>query len=73
MDSAVMLIDAGGTPRENNRMFPFGKPWLAFAASNNTEKVHHLSTRHCGLADKAILGLRFSASNTLTCCEAHRC
>ena len=33
-----MLLDSSGNPRENNRVFPFGEPWLAFAASNNSEK-----------------------------------
>jgi RHS repeat-associated protein len=33
-----MLISADGNPRENNRVFPFGEPWLSFAASNNSEK-----------------------------------
>jgi RHS repeat-associated protein len=36
--TAVMLMDSTGTPRENNRVFPFGEPWLAFAASDNKEK-----------------------------------
>jgi RHS repeat-associated protein len=37
--TAVMLLDSGGgNPRENNRVFPFGEPWLQFAGSNNTEK-----------------------------------
>jgi RHS repeat-associated protein len=36
--TAVMLISADGNPRENNRVFPFGEPWLSFAASNNSEK-----------------------------------
>ena len=36
--TAVMLVDPDGTPRENNRVFPFGEPWLSFTASNNSEK-----------------------------------
>jgi RHS repeat-associated protein len=36
--TAVMLLDSSGNPRENNRVFPFGEPWLEFAASNNNEK-----------------------------------
>jgi RHS repeat-associated protein len=31
-------MDSGGIPRENNRVFPFGEPWLAFAGSTNNEK-----------------------------------
>jgi RHS repeat-associated protein len=36
--TAVMLVGSDGTPRENNRVFPFGEPWLASVASNNSEK-----------------------------------
>ena len=36
--TAVMLMDSGGVPRENNRVFPFGEPWLLSTSSNNTEK-----------------------------------
>jgi RHS repeat-associated protein len=36
--TAVMLVGSDGTPRENNRVFPFGEPWLSFEASNNSEK-----------------------------------
>jgi RHS repeat-associated protein len=34
----VMLMAADGTPRENNRVYPFGEPWNSFAASDNNEK-----------------------------------
>jgi RHS repeat-associated protein len=36
--TSVMLTDSGGVPRENNRVFPFGEPWLALAGSTNNEK-----------------------------------
>jgi RHS repeat-associated protein len=36
--TAVMLMDSGGVPRENNRVFPFGEPWLLTTGSNNSEK-----------------------------------
>src|SRR5262249_51238143 len=34
----VMLLSSDGQARENNRVFPFGEPWLSFMASNNNEK-----------------------------------
>jgi len=42
--TAVMLMDSSGTPRENNRVLPFGEPWVSFAGSRNAEEFttyHH--------------------------------
>jgi RHS repeat-associated protein len=34
----VMLVASDGTPRENNRVFPFGEHWDSFTGSNNEQK-----------------------------------
>lgn len=36
--TGVLLIASDGTPRENNRVFPFGEPWNTGTSSTNNEK-----------------------------------
>ena len=58
--TAVMLVDPDGTPRENNRVFPFGEPWLSFTSSNNSEKF--TTYQHDGESDLDYAMARYYAS-----------